>query len=171
MNEELAPCEYKISEERGSRKMSIDCKNCKEDLSFRNCLPGIILALEENYNVDALILSDFIEIKYSEDDMELFKSLRDVSEDLSRLSFRKTDGGSCEDCEIEPKSMYPSLKKSLLTEHEEFYQNLSNYALKVMKIEGCKDCRKSAKEEITMLGEKVLDFRSKVLMKAYGVLR
>ncbi len=171
MTETITPCNYSISDVGGNRKLFIDCEECADDFSIDKCLPGIILALEENYNIDSIVLSDFIEIQYSDENLNFLKDLKYISEELDRLSSRRPDRDGCEDCEIEPRTMYPSLKEGLLTEHEDFYQRLFDYTLKVMKIEGCKGCRKSAKEELTVLGEKVLEFRSKVLLKAYGVLR
>lgn len=171
MTDDIAPCNFSINDVGGNRKLFIDCKECSDDFSIERCLPGIILALEENYNIDTVVLSDFIEIQYSGENLELLKELKGISEEFDRLSSRKTDGEDCKNCEIYPDTMYTTLKKSLLTEHENFYQLLLARTSDVMKIDGCNDCRKSAKEELSVLGQKVLEFRSKVLLEAFGVLR
>ncbi len=171
MTENTTPCKNSISEVGSSRKLFIDCEECDSDFSIDDCLPGIILALEENYNIDSVVLSDFIELQYSGDNLELLNDIKYISEEIDRFSSRIPDGEDCHNCEIEPKKMYSSLKESLLLDHENFYQLLFDYTLKIVGIDGCRSCRKSAKEELTVLGEKVLEFRSDVLLKAYGVLR
>ncbi len=171
MTENIAPCNYNIDDVDGHRKLFIDCEECTDELIIDKCLPGILSALEENYNIDSVILSDFIEIQYSDDNLNILKDLKHISEELNRFSSRKTARDACENCDIEPDEMYSSLRDGLLNDHQIFYKLLFNYTLKVMKIDGCRTCRKSAKEELTVLGERVLEFRSEVLLKAYGVLR
>jgi len=170
MNEESAPCNSKITDVGGVRKLIVNCKDCSEDFSFNDCLKGLVLAFQDNYDVESLVLSDFIETQFIGDELEIIEGLRQISDELDRLSAR-TGGADCAGCEIEPKKMYSTLKDRLLTDHENFYQLLSDYAIKIIKKEGCEDCRRSAKEEFTVLGKKVLEYRSKILLDAYGILR
>lgn len=163
-------CKSETIQEGDSRILIIDCRECDMDFVLEECLSGIVLSLEGEYNVDKVILSDYIERQYSRDSLLLLKGLKELSEELNRFSSRKTDGKDCDGCPLKPAKMYPELKETLTSSPRDVFPLHHELLKEVMSMEGCTSCRKSAKEELTVLGEKILDLRSDILLKAFGVL-
>ncbi len=171
MPREAVSCDHNIRQERGERKLIINCRECDTEFSIGGCLPGILLALEKEFNVSAVVLSDYIEKQYTGTALEVLESLKQLGQELDRLSSRDTDGSDCKKCTIYPGAMYPRLKKTMLVEPEKLYQEFMEYSKHLMTKKGCTSCRKAAKEEFTVVGKELLQLRSKVLLEAYGILR
>ncbi len=164
-------CKYETTQEGDSRVLVIDCRGCENDFDLDDCLQGVILSFEGEYDVEKIILSDYIERQYSQESLLLLKRVKDIAEELNRLSSRETDGKGCEGCPLNPTEMYPGLKEIMLSSLEEIFSSHLRLIKEIMSKEGCTRCRRSAKEELTVIGEKLLDLRSDVLLKSYGVLR
>ncbi len=149
----------------------INCKECETDFSMDDCFSGIVLSLEKEYNISSIVLSDYIERQYTGAALEMLDSIKKLGGELDRLSSRKTDSKDCKKCKIVPTRMYPRLKRIMLMEPEKLYDEYVEYSRSLMTIKGCTKCRKATKEELTVLGKKLLQLRSKVLLEAYGILR
>lgn len=170
MVKEIVTCGHKIRQEEGKRKLVINCKECEEDFSLDHCFPGILLALEKEYQIDSIILSDYIERQYSGEGIEVLKSIADVINRLERWTSRSEGKKECQKCPIHPPEMYSDIRGLSLRDPGAAYEALLNYSKELMKKNGCPKCRRSTKEELTVLGKELLQLRSDVLAEAYGVV-
>ncbi len=170
MAEEIVTCDHEIRQEKGKRKLVINCKECDDDFSLKHCLSGILLTLEKEYQVDTIILSDYVERQYSKEEVTLLKNIADLINRLERWASRSEDKKQCGDCPLHPPEMYSALRDSLLVDPGSAYSSLLKYSKELMKKDGCPKCRRSTKEEFTVLSKQLLEVRSKVLEEAYGVV-
>jgi len=170
MAEEIVTCDHKIRQEEGKRKLIINCKECQDDFSLDNCLPGILLALEKEYQIDSIIISDHIERQYGGEDIELLKNIAQLINRLERWTSRSGAKKQCSKCPIHPPEMYSDIRDSLLIDPGSAYSSLLEYSRELMKKSGCAECRRSTKEEFTVLSKELLGLKSKVLSEAYGVV-
>lgn len=169
MNEDFIPCEYEISQKYSERGITIRCKECENDFDIGSCISNIVMSMKGEYNIDSIILSDYIEKQYSRKSLKLLKKLRDLLEVFERFSSRKKEGKECADCPIAPDTMYSELKITMFN-GDDVYQRYLDYTMDIMRLEGCVECRRSAKEEFSFIGDRLLDLNSSVLMDAYGIL-
>ncbi len=170
MRAESIACNYVVKKENRSRELVINCKDCSDDFKLSKCLGGIILAMEGEYNIDALILSDYLERQYSKEVLGILEDIRDISEELEQLASRRMNEKKCRDCKINPGKMYSEIRKTLVSSPEDIYKSFSEYSKLLMKKEGCTQCRKSSKEELTLIGERLLDLRNKIMREAFDVV-
>lgn len=170
MPEETVRCDYEIRQESNTRMMVINCRDCEEIFSPETCSKGIMLSLEKEYNVSSIVISDYVETQYTGKLLELMKSIVELSNELKRLSSRDVDGKDCKGCELNPAVMYPRLRHTLINDTGKSCEYIVTVARAVMKKTGCVSCRRSAKEELTMLGEELLRINSRVLYEAYDVV-
>ena len=169
MPREAVRCDHTIRQERGERKLIINCKECDNDLSME-CLSGVILSLEKEFNVSTIVLSDYIERQYSGVALEIIEDIKNISKELEGLASRDTRGKNCKKCGINPAKMYPELKSTLLLRFDHIFNEFIGYSKELMTIKGCTSCRRSTKEELALIGNELLRLRSKVILEAYGIL-
>lgn len=169
-DEETVKCSKTIREEGGERKLVINCRECEDDFSYKKCLPKLILTMEGEVNIDSIILSDYIERQYSEENMEVLMKIKDMVSELNRLSNRRKTAKKCRGCEINPSKIYPRLKRVFIKDPGSVYAEFTDVSRAVMKADGCTSCRRSTKEELTVLGEDLIKLRSKVLSDAFGIV-
>ncbi|MGM0509670.1 MAG: hypothetical protein ACQESD_00885 [Thermoplasmatota archaeon] len=170
MAEEIVTCDHKIRQEEGERKLVINCKECDGGFSLDNCLPGILLALKKEYQIDSIIISDYIERQYGGEDIELLKNMAELINRLERWTSRSGSKKQCSKCPIHPPEMYSDIRDSLLRDPGSAYTSLLRYSKELMKKSGCPDCRRSTKEEFMVLSKELLGLKSKILSEAYGVV-
>ena len=163
-------CDYDLDKYSDSHKMIIKCKECKNDFDVDICLPGMILALQNEYNIDNLVLSDYIERQYTDEALQILIEFKDIVEELKVFSSRKTLDNNCKNCVLKPKDMYQNLTRSLLDNSDDIFKKLISYSKKLIEKDGCIECRTSAKEELSILADKLIDIRSKILLEAYNIL-
>ncbi len=170
MPEEIVSCGYQIRQEGEKRELIIKCRECEEDFSMESCIPGIVLALEKEYNISSVILSDYIERQYTGIPLDILEFLAKTGQELDRMATRNVKKTGCKDCAIHPGRMYPGLKKTLMVDTGEVYGQVVDLSKTVMGMKGCDGCRKAAKEELAMIGEELLRLKSRVLLEAYGIV-
>ncbi|MFW6040400.1 MAG: hypothetical protein ACOC85_01020 [Thermoplasmatota archaeon] len=162
-------CDYEVSQEVNERKLIISCKDCENDFDMKKCFSGIILALGNEYTVDSLILSDYIEKQYSESTLKILKMYSRLTEELDALSSEERDDKKCKNCELYPKQMYSELKESLLSGGD-IYNTFIKYVKILIEKEGCTTCRKETRDELSVIAKRLLQLKSEILLEAYGIL-
>ncbi len=170
MPEEIVSCGYEIREGGDKRELVVKCRECEKDFSISECTPGIILAMQKEYKISSIILSDYVERQYVGRSLEMLKTFSDLCEELDRYTTRDEKKQECKGCNIAPKRIFPILKKTLLRDPGAIYEETVGLSKAVMTKDGCTSCRKATKEELSMLGIDLLKLKSKVLLDAYGIV-
>ncbi|MFO7991815.1 MAG: hypothetical protein R6U61_05930 [Thermoplasmata archaeon] len=170
MRAESIACNYVVKKENRSRELVINCKDCSDDFELEECIGGIILAMEGEYNIDMLILSDYLEKQYSKEVIDVLKDVRDISEELESLASRRMNKKKCSDCGINPGKMYSEMRSVLVNSPGDIYATFSEYSKMLMRKEGCNRCRKASKEELTLIGERLLGLRNRIMREAFDVV-
>ncbi len=170
MQKETVSCGYVVKKEGGKRELVIKCRECENNFSMDDCTPGIILALQKEYKISSIILSDYIEKQYTGRALEIMNIIGGLCEELDRYTMRDGNRSDCKDCDASPKKIFPKLKNTLLLEPGNTYGEIILISKALMAKEGCISCRKATKEELSMLGIELLKLKSKVLLDAYGIV-
>lgn len=168
--QKLSPCNYSVRKAKGKRKILVQCTECSDEYSFDFCLGNLILTLQEEYKVDSLIIGGHMERQYSHLSMDILNALREIADDLDRFSSRDTGKERCEKCELKPQRLYPRLKDRFLKNSGEIYGLTARAWDRLDGIKGCDRCKKDTTEELSILTRRLNGLRSKILVKAYGIV-
>ena len=90
-NDGEQPCKYHLSRDSNKVTMIVQCIECQGEAGLDNqrCMTGILQGLYQEFNVDSVILSHYIETKYAEDSMKILRMMVDVLLNLDHMSLRK----------------------------------------------------------------------------------
>jgi hypothetical protein len=172
--------------------MVADCKDCKgdADLNDQTCLTGVLNGLCQEYNVDEVILSHYIETKYTDDSMQMLMMMVNMVHDLEQMSIREPFGeyfahdsrlsssfksqqkNVCEKCELRPERALSSLKKLLLMDISHFYTEFSDLSQKVENKgeKACAECMKATKSDLVYLFNKLEGLRAFVIYEGFQIV-
>ncbi|MBS3816916.1 MAG: hypothetical protein KGY76_05075 [Candidatus Thermoplasmatota archaeon] len=164
------PCEHQTKEDPEGRRLLIRCKDCEEDFSLSSCLSGLILAFEDEYDIESIIISDYIERKYTGSSIKILAQIRDIAGEIESFSSREEKNKKCENCEWSPSEFFPGLKKRFIEDPGGIYGDLSDSMKRSAQIKDCPNCEKALKEELEIIGEKALRLRRDVLAEGFGII-
>ncbi len=167
---ELVSCDHKTVESSGTRKLVVNCKRCEKEHSLSDCLPSLILSLEDEYNIDSIIVSDFLEEQYIGSGVKILSQIRDIAGEMETFSSRGEDEKKCMECELKPSILYPRLKRKFIQDPGIIYEMIGNISVKVERKENCHRCRRSLGEELEILGNRAISLRSEVLKEGFDII-
>lgn len=167
---ELVPCEHEMEKTGGEEKLIILCERCDSDFDPIDCLPGILLAMEDMYEVKFIVISDYTEVRLSDEQVDILKQMKEIIEEIKNFSTRVTGGEECQECKIYPSSLYPDLRKEFISNPGILYEELPKLKDMLEGSEHCSDCKKDLAHELDILAEKALDLRSDVLTEGFGII-
>ncbi|UCF08332.1 MAG: hypothetical protein JSW28_01185 [Thermoplasmata archaeon] len=190
--EEDASCKYRLSHESSKVSLIADCMECKgrAQLSDRRCLSGILNGLSQEYNVDSVILSRYIETKYTEDSMEMLKMMVGILQDLDQMGIREPFDeyfsnderlssnlkgqlrSQCTKCALTPERIFSSLKREFLGGISRFYDELGKVTNQVAgnHERACAQCMKATKGDLVYLFNKLEKLRGFVIYKGFQIV-
>lgn len=152
------------------RKLVVNCKRCEREHSLSECLPALLLSLGDEYDIDSIIVSDFMEKQYIGPGVEILLEIRDMAGEIESFSSRTQKKDECLSCELRPSELYPELKRKFIENPGTIYGELRHLAEKANKKEGCPECKKSLKEEIEFLGKRATSLKSDVLAEGFDII-
>ena len=192
LEEEQFVCKYHLQHDLNKITMVADCKECEGDSNLNNqsCLNAILNAMCQEYNVDSIILSHYVETKYADDSMQMLMMMVDIVHNLEQMSIREPfkeyfandpklssslknqQKNICEKCELKPEKVFSGLKKDFLRDITRFYTELDNVIREVgtNENEACNRCMKATKSDLLYLFKKLEDFRAYVIYKGFQIV-
>lgn len=168
---EIMPCEYTKKTTLEKKQAVINCKNCKNGFEIENCLPKIVLAISNFYNLDSLILSDYKEREFSEKQVEILELLNQIIKDLENYSSRTVSKEGCDGCQLNPSLLYPELKKKIISDPASIYDEIADLLEDTKEGKACEECRNDLNKELKKIANKSLELRSKTLSEGFGIIR
>ncbi len=185
-------CRYQLQHDSNRITIVADCKECQgnADLNDRKCLTGILNGLCQEYNVDEVILSHYIETKYTGDSMQMLRMMVEIVHALEQMSirepfdeyfaddsrlsssFKSQQKSVCEKCELRPERAFSALKKLLLMDISRFYTAFDSLSHKVEgnREKACAECMKATKSDLIYLFNKLEEFRAFVIYKGFQIV-
>jgi hypothetical protein len=172
--------------------MIADCKECsgKADLIDSTCLSGVLNGLYNEYNVGSVILSHYIETKYTHNSMQMLKMMVALLQDFEQLSirepfmeyfqgneelssqFKNQQKLKCDKCSLKPEKIFNGLKKGFLEDMNGFYENLMTISKNVgdNSNEDCALCINATQSDLMYLFSKLENLRSFVIYKGFQIV-
>lgn len=192
LEEERLVCKYQLQHDHNKITMVADCKECQGDSNLNNqsCLTAILNALCQEYNVDSVVLSHYVETKYADDSMQMLMKMVEIVHDLEQMGIREPfkeyfakdpklssslknqQKNTCQKCELKPEKVFMGLKKNFLGDISRFYSKLENVIREVgaNENEACDSCMKATKSDLLYLFKKLEDFRAYVIYKGFQIV-
>ncbi len=170
MSREIVSCEHSIRKISGNRTLKLNCRRCEDKYSLEDCLPNILLALKDKYDIDSIMISDHMEKHYIGPGVNILTQIRDIADEMENFSSRTQDQKKCSTCELQPSSLYPDLKKRFIKDPGTIYQEIQKLAAKTKQKQDCPECMKSLREELEILGESAISLRSHVLEEGFDIV-
>ncbi|MEW5761474.1 MAG: hypothetical protein AB1779_11990 [Candidatus Thermoplasmatota archaeon] len=130
-------CKYSLGYEGREIRMVAACKECggKSSLKEEECFKKILNSFANEFGVDNVILSHYIQVQYHGGAIELMKKMLQISNELNHLSSReptteyaaliKNKGEQvkkCSKCSLYPQSLFLSLREAFITDIVKFYE-------------------------------------------------
>jgi len=171
MSEEAVSCDHTVKENPRTRTLKLNCKRCEEKYSLEKCLPSILLSLEDEYDIDMIIISDYMEKQYLGSGVKILTHMRDIAGEIESFSSRDQDQKKCLNCELRPSSMYPNFKCKFISDPGIIYGELRRLASAASQKKDCPECMKALGEELEILGKRALSLRSRVLKEGFDIIR
>ncbi|MFW6064445.1 MAG: hypothetical protein ACOC8Y_02600 [Candidatus Natronoplasma sp.] len=165
----IVSCDHTQNKNGEKRTLTIKCKECDDDFNFKDCVTGLILALNDVYKIESIVISDHMEKKFDKKQVEILTQIRDIVDDIESFSSRVPNGDECSGCEIKPSSLYPKLKKEFISNPGIIYEEIPQLKDKIMERDNCVDCKEDLKEELIIIAEKALELKSDVFAEAFGI--
>ena len=187
-----AVCKYRLQRDSAAITMIADCKECKgqANLPDSTCLSGILTGLYHEYNVISVILSHYIETKYTNDSMQMLRMMVEILQDFEQLSIRepyneyfKDDEELssqsknqqklvCEKCVLKPENIFMKLKKDFRSEIPVFYETLNSFSSEVGSNtnDDCALCINTTQSDLMYLFSKLENLRSFVIYKGFQIV-
>jgi hypothetical protein len=172
--------------------MITDCKECggKADLTDSLCRSGVLNGLYNEYNVGSVVLSHYIETKYTDDSMQMLRMMVEIIQDFEQLSIREPfleyfQGNQelssqsknqlkmeCEKCSLKPERIYTELKEGFLSDMDDFYKiyNSISRELGTNSIENCILCVNATQSDFMYLFSKLENLRSFIIYKGFQIV-
>ncbi len=187
-----AVCSYRLLQDSGSITMITDCKECggKADLTDSACRSGVLNGLYNEYNVGSVVLSHYIETKYTDDSMQLLTLMVEILQDFEQLSIREPyleyfqgdDNLSsqtknqqkmeCEKCPLKPEKIFAGLKREFLSDLENFFQTYKALSKEVgvKSYDNCILCMNTTQSDFMYLFSKLEKLRSFIIYKGFQII-
>jgi hypothetical protein len=172
--------------------MIASCKECdgKADLKDSICFSGILNGLCQEFNVDDIILSHYIESKYAEDSMQILRMMVEIVNELEHMGIRKPyseyfEGNSdlsssqknrqkdlCEKCTFAPENIFTPLKKHFMKDLNVFYDEFNKLLGKIQRKDdaACARCISVTKSDLIYLFNKLENLRALVIYKGFQIV-
>jgi len=166
---EIVSCDHAQSKNNEKRTLTIKCKECSDEFHFKDCVPGLILALNEVYKIESVVISDFIEKRLDKNQVDILTQLRDIVNELESFSSRVPEGDGCEGCEIRPSSLYPELKDEFISDPGIIYERLPILKDSLEENSRCERCERDLKQELDIIADKALKLKSDVFAEGFGI--
>lgn len=178
------PCEYKVEYDEHHVTMTVDCKHCNGPSNLRDprCLNGVIDQLSGEFNVDTLVLGDYIETQYYGPAMKVLRALVRMASELERLSLRyypmqalnkaqrlqtrRKRSTPCGSCPFDPEEVFGDLRQVLVSDPASFKQALAG---KITELEGasdalaCPTCIKTTVDDLIYVMDLYKNLRLEIL--------
>ncbi len=185
-------CKYRLQRDTQAITMITDCKECKghANLTDSTCLSGVLTGLYNEYNVDSVILSHYIETKYTHDSMQMLRMMVEILQDFEQLSIREpyneyfkdndqltTQSQNqlklvCEKCILKPENIFMKLKRDFHSEISELYETLKRISQEVVNNsnDDCSQCINATQSDLMYLFSKLENLRSFVIYKGFQIV-
>ena len=192
LEDQKAVCKYRLQRDSASITMIADCKECHGEANLTNstCLSGILNGLYNEYNVNSVILSHYIETKYTHDSMQMLRMMVEILQDFEQLSIREPyneyfkDNNQlssqsknqqkmeCEKCQLKPEKIFSRLKGDFLSDISGFYETLENISKEVAykSNNDCELCINATESDFMYLFSKLENLRSFVIYKGFQIV-
>jgi len=165
----MVSCDHAQNNNSEKRTLKIKCKGCDDDFKFKDCVTGLILALNDVYKIESIVISDYMEKKLDKKQVDILTQMRDIVDDIESFSSRVPNGDECSGCEIKPSSLYPRLKKKFISDPSVIYEEIPGMIDDLKKSNRCIECEKDLKEELNIIGGKALELKSDVFAEGFGI--
>jgi hypothetical protein len=185
-------CKYRLQRDSANITMIADCKECQGEATLTNstCFSGILKGLYNEYNVDSIILSHYIETKYTQDSMQMLRMMVEILQDFEQLSIREPyneyfNGNDqitsqsknqqkmvCAKCQLKPENIFMQLKGDFLSDISGFYETLKNISKEVAdnSNDDCQLCINATESDLMYLFSKLENLRSFVIYKGFQIV-
>lgn len=172
--------------------MVAQCMECKGGAGFdhKKCLTGILNGLTQEFNVDSVVLSHYIETKYADDSMQVLRMMVEILQNLDQMGIRKPyeeyfakeeslssslknpQKSKCEKCNLEPETVFSDLKRQFVKDISSFYCKFNDVTGSVAanREEACNKCVKAIKSDLTFLFNRLENFRAFVIYKGFQIV-
>ena len=167
----------------------MDCSG-GSGLNNKRCLTGILKSLTQEFNVDSVILSHYIETKYVDDSMQVLRMIIKVLQNLDEMGIREPyneyiaedEGLSlsqknqqrsiCEKCPLKPEAIFSALKREFIGGLSGFYYKFDEVTRKVaaQKEDTCDECIKATEGDLIYIFNKLESFRAFVIHKGFQIV-
>lgn len=185
-------CRYNIKRESNKTKMIADCKECGGRATLKNskCMIGILNAMSKEYNVDSIILSHYIETRYSDAAMDLLRKKVELLREFDQLSIREPyneyflnddeltsaqkskQKTVCEKCGLKPSLIFTTLKNSFIKDIDHFYNDFSSLSGNIAKHKEpqCSSCIKTSKSDFIYIFNRLEELRAFVVYEGFQIV-
>lgn len=185
-------CKYRLSFDSNKITMIASCKECagKADLKDGKCFSGILTGLYQEFNVDDIILSHYIESKYADESMQMLRMMVEIVNELEHMGIRKPyaeyfesdsklsssrknkQKDACERCALAPENVFSPLKKHFVKDLNVFYEEFNKLLGKIQKNndETCARCISETKSDLIYLFNKLENLRALVIYKGFQIV-
>jgi hypothetical protein len=185
-------CKYHLQRDSANITMIAECKECQGEanLTDSTCRSGILKGLYNEYNVNSVILSHYIETKYTRDSMQMLRMMVEILQDFEQLSIREPFNESfngndpltsqsknqqkmeCEKCHLKPEKIFSKLKEDFLTNITGFYKSLKTISKEVADNTDneCQLCINATESDLMYLFSKLENLRSFAIYKGYQIV-
>ncbi len=165
----MVSCDHARSKDNEKRTLTIKCKECDNNFNFKDCIKGLILALNDVYKIESIVISDHMEKKLNKKQVDILTQIRDIVNEIESFSSRVPKGEDCQKCKFRPSSLYPELKKEFISNPGIIYKRLPQLKDKLEEINSCSECKNDLKQEMSIIGNKAIQLKSDVFATGFGI--
>lgn len=166
---EVVSCDHVQSKKNEKTTLTIKCKECDNDFHFKDCVTGLILALNDVYKIESIVISDYMEKRLDKKQVDILTQIRDIVNEIESFSSRVPSGDECTSCKLNPSSLHPKLKNEFISDPGTIYENLPRLNDKIEKNSRCDECEKDLTQELNIIGDKALELKSDVFAEGFGI--
>jgi hypothetical protein len=154
------------------------------------CLSGILNGLYLEYNVDSVILSHYIETKYTNESIDLLKRMVEIIQDLEQMAIREPymeyfknneeltsqtknqQKTTCDRCGLRPNKIYGKLKNGFQRDISIFYDDFLKISKEIgtNSNEQCTQCVDATQSDFQYLFDKLESLRSYAIYKGFQIV-
>jgi hypothetical protein len=186
-------CKYSIETLPRESQMIFSCKKCDVDADIKNthCMFGALKSLSEEFNIDSIILSHYIEKRYHGPMMKILNEMNDLIGEMDRMSYRNPFNESfeqeaslekaqvkqqkhvCDNCDINPQNIIPPLKNHFMKDIGEFYLQLLQVTQLIKggkQPRTCDKCIEATENDMVYLFNELEDLRALILYYGYKIV-
>ncbi|UCE35947.1 MAG: hypothetical protein JSW00_10295 [Thermoplasmata archaeon] len=185
-------CKYRLEYDSNKVTMVADCKECNGggELNDGTCLRGILKGFCQEFNVDNVILSHYIETKYTDESIQMLRMMVEIINDLDQMSIRRPydeyfkqnpalsstlknkQKDTCEKCDLGPGKVFILLKEQYVKDIHGFYEEYNNLLGKIEENEDeeCLRCISATKSDLVYLFNKLENLRAYVIYKGFQII-